>query len=78
MIKKIDIIKRAILTVCFIVSFGLSMNTAYQFGKEQAAGYSEEYLQAYGIFMWAYGGVELPQETASEWAASACNLLVEK
>jgi len=72
--KKIYTIMGVGIAVCLLV---LTANISYDLGREQT-GYSEEYLQAYGIYMWAYGNVELPQETAREWAASACNLQVGK
>lgn len=52
------------------------VSAAYELGQEKAAGYSEEYLEAYGVFMYAFGSVDMPQETAKEWAVNQCNLFV--
>ena len=41
-------------------------------------GYSEEYLDAYSLHLYAYADAGIEKETAEEWAKKTCDLLIGK
>ena len=49
--------------------------------EEKAAeptGYSEEYLDAYSLHLYAYADAGIEKDTAEEWAKKTCDLLIGK
>lgn len=82
-----------VISYCCLVSvFGNSAANAVVFsenmiiiptcgGEEKAAeptGYSEEYLDAYSLHLYAYADAGIEKETAEEWAKKTCDLLIGK
>ena len=44
----------------------------------EPTGYSEEYLDAYSLHLYAYADAGIEKETAEEWAKKTCDLLIGK
>lgn len=75
--KKIYGILGAGMMLCLCV---LTANISYGMGQEQAAGYSEEYLNRYAAISFAYADSfpNEPFENALAYAEKDCNLAVGK
>jgi hypothetical protein len=67
----------AILGVAImVVACVLIADISYDLGQTNKKGYSEEYLQAYGLHVWAYTEAGTEFETATEWAKNTCDLFI--
>ena len=47
-------------------------------GNGKQLEYSEEYLDAYSLHLYAYADAGIEKETAEEWAKKTCDLLIGK
>lgn len=78
-----EIVKKHLMTLGVVVGVcgALMIIIPTCGGEEKAAeptGYSEEYVDAYSLHLYAYADAGIEKETAEEWAKKTCDLLIGK
>lgn len=73
--KKVYAILFAGIMICLCL---ITANVSYKIGEQNAAGYSKEYMECYGVHMIAYTNAGTPFETADSWARQISNMFVGK